>query len=259
ISKWSLGRFSAHQRAPRTSARPRRSLPRGGCPAGSGRRSWSPRFSSRPLSPALFDLPMRCRDLRALSSRPRSRLGLTRWRRRRRRLLGRKTAFRIQQDDVVGVHEVQLFPSDLLDGKTAPVGRLDGDVQLLVLLPKGVDLQVELTHFLSNLLQLQDAAVGNQQQAQDQRRRSERHEESGERPRTGGRGWCFIHRPKAFAPGKRLSPPRSSSISRSRLYLARRSLRLAEPVLMSPELTATARSAIESSHVSPERWDTTAR
>src|SRR3569832_2551004 len=41
------------------------------------------------------------------------------------------------------------------------------------------------------------------------------------------------------------------------LYLAMRSERLSEPVLICPQLQATARSAIVESSVSPERWDIT--
>ena len=41
---------------------------------------------------------------------------------------------------------------------------------------------------------------------------------------------------------------------RSWLYLAMRSVRLAEPVLIWPALVATARSAMKVSSVSPERW-----
>ena len=51
--------------------------------------------------------------------------------------------------------------------------------------------------------------------------------------------------------------PRSSSIRRSWLYLATRSLRAGAPVLIWPQLVATARSAMVVSSVSPERWDMT--
>src|SRR5271166_4493475 len=51
--------------------------------------------------------------------------------------------------------------------------------------------------------------------------------------------------------------PSSASISRSRLYLAMRSLRLAEPVLICPPPIATVKSARNASSVSPERCDTT--
>src|ERR1700693_3259829 len=61
----------------------------------------------------------------------------------------------------------------------------------------------------------------------------------------------------AERPAKTPAGASSSSISRRRLYFASRSPRQAEPVLIRPALTATARSAIESSEVSPERWETT--
>ena len=48
--------------------------------------------------------------------------------------------------------------------------------------------------------------------------------------------------------------PSSASISSRRLYFATRSDRAGAPVLMRPELVATARSAIVVSSVSPERW-----
>ena len=48
--------------------------------------------------------------------------------------------------------------------------------------------------------------------------------------------------------------PSSSSMRRSWLYLAMRSVRLAEPVLIWPAPVPTARSAMKVSSVSPERW-----
>src|SRR5206468_2330795 len=59
--------------------------------------------------------------------------------------------------------------------------------------------------------------------------------------------------------GKTLPPycaasPSCSSIRRSWLYLAIRSLRDALPVLIWPVLSATAKSAIVASSVSPLRW-----
>src|ERR1700686_985174 len=59
-------------------------------------------------------------------------------------------------------------------------------------------------------------------------------------------------------PGKMADSPSSSSIRISWLYLARRSEGDSEPVLICPQLVATARSAIVASSVSPERWDITA-
>ena len=55
----------------------------------------------------------------------------------------------------------------------------------------------------------------------------------------------------------RPAPPSSSSIRISWLYLAIRSLRDMEPVLIWPLFTPTARSAMKLSSVSPERWEMT--
>ena len=52
--------------------------------------------------------------------------------------------------------------------------------------------------------------------------------------------------------------PGVSSMRRSWLYLATRSVRLALPVLICPTPVATARSAMKVSSVSPERWEITA-
>src|SRR5690606_38533584 len=62
------------------------------------------------------------------------------------------------------------------------------------------------------------------------------------------------HRRNAPRPRNRAVGPSSSSMSSSRLYFAVRSLRLAEPVLIWPAFTATARSEMKVSSVSPERW-----
>merc|ERR1712151_136778 len=51
-------------------------------------------------------------------------------------------------------------------------------------------------------------------------------------------------------------PPSSSSIRRSWLYFARRSLRHGAPVLIWPVRRPTTRSAMKESSVSPERWET---
>lgn len=56
---------------------------------------------------------------------------------------------------------------------------------------------------------------------------------------------------------KRAVGPNSASISNRRLYLAIRSLRQADPVLIWPPPMATAKSAIKMSSVSPERWEMT--
>src|SRR6185503_433072 len=61
----------------------------------------------------------------------------------------------------------------------------------------------------------------------------------------------------ALRPAYFAAAPSSLSILRSWLYLAVRSARLAEPVLIWPAHVATARSAIVVSSVSPERWEIT--
>merc|ERR1712151_785506 len=51
-------------------------------------------------------------------------------------------------------------------------------------------------------------------------------------------------------------PPSSSSIRKSWLYFARRSLRHGAPVLICPVRRPTTRSAMKESSVSPDRWET---
>lgn len=59
--------------------------------------------------------------------------------------------------------------------------------------------------------------------------------------------------PNASFPGNTAASPSSSSILNSWLYFATRSLRLGAPVLIWQVFSATARSAIVVSSVSPER------
>ena len=59
---------------------------------------------------------------------------------------------------------------------------------------------------------------------------------------------------KARRPAKRATLPSSSSMRSSWLYLATRSVRDAEPVLIWPQSSATTRSAMVTSSVSPLRW-----
>src|ERR1043165_2044804 len=59
-------------------------------------------------------------------------------------------------------------------------------------------------------------------------------------------------------PGNVASAPRASSMRRSWLYFATRSERDGAPVLICPQPVATARSAIVTSSVSPDRCDITA-
>src|SRR5690554_5793711 len=68
-----------------------------------------------------------------------------------------------------------------------------------------------------------------------------------------------VHRCSAAFPRKRAASPSSCSICSSRLYLAVRSDRLADPVLIWPALMPTARSVMNVSSVSPERWLITLR
>src|SRR5206468_3158213 len=65
-------------------------------------------------------------------------------------------------------------------------------------------------------------------------------------------------RAKTLRPAYFACPPSSSSIRINWLYLARRSERARLPVLICPQLVATARSAMVASSVSPERCDMTA-
>jgi hypothetical protein len=65
---------------------------------------------------------------------------------------------------------------------------------------------------------------------------------------------CTAKNKPAFSRGL----PSSSSMRMSWLYLASRSERDSEPVLICPQLVATARSAMVESSVSPERWLMTA-
>src|SRR5690606_24880747 len=58
----------------------------------------------------------------------------------------------------------------------------------------------------------------------------------------------------AFRPGYSAVSASSSAMRRSWLYFATRSVRLALPVLICPARVATARSAMNVSSVSPERW-----
>src|SRR5579863_393902 len=60
----------------------------------------------------------------------------------------------------------------------------------------------------------------------------------------------------AARPRYSAASPNSSSIRKSWLYLAMRSMRLAEPVLIWPVCNPTARSAMNASSVSPERCET---
>ena len=64
----------------------------------------------------------------------------------------------------------------------------------------------------------------------------------------------LFYSPKIDLPKYVAASPSSSSMRSNWLYLATLSERLAEPVLIWPVLSATARSAMVVSSVSPERW-----
>ena len=63
----------------------------------------------------------------------------------------------------------------------------------------------------------------------------------------------YYFRASAARPGNFAAAPNSSSMRRSWLYLATRSVREAEPVLICPVPMATTKSAMKVSSVSPER------
>src|SRR4030042_3388662 len=69
----------------------------------------------------------------------------------------------------------------------------------------------------------------------------------------------FYHLAQKGSSRKRAALPSSASMSSRRLYLAMRSERETDPVLICPTPVATARSAMKVSSVSPERWEMTAR
>ena len=81
---------------------------------------------------------------------------------------------------------------------------------------------------------------------------------SGERRRGGALLMSAAHGRERRAARNAADSPRSSSMRSSWLYLATRSERAGAPVLIWPQLVATARSAIVVSSVSPERCDITA-
>src|SRR5439155_10198781 len=70
----------------------------------------------------------------------------------------------------------------------------------------------------------------------------------------GGLPHDYLYFAKSIGPPYNAAVSSSSSIRKSWLYLAIRSVRDAEPVLICPVFIATARSAIVASSVSPLRW-----
>src|SRR5205085_9711374 len=94
-------------------------------------------------------------------------------------------------------------------------------------------------------------------QLQDRLPRRRRRAERADDPRAAHRKAQPARRRATSCPGYLAASSSSSSMRSRRLYLATRSLRDGAPVLICPALTATARSAIEVSSVSPERWEMT--
>src|SRR6266545_876547 len=170
-----------------------------------------------------------------------------------------QAAGRVQNDDIARRDEIQLLAGSLLGGKLVAIRSFDRGFDLVVLSAQIPNLLVELLDLGARLLQLEDPAIRDEQETEQHRRSRERDEErhDGARAPRGRRHGA--HAGNTSRPANRPTPARSSSISSSRLYFASRSPRQAEPVLIRPALTATARSAIESSGVSPERWETTVR
>src|SRR4029077_18999112 len=83
-----------------------------------------------------------------------------------------------------------------------------------------------------------------------QRRRAE-----GDEDQPAAAHWPRLR--KTARPAQTAAVPSSSSMRSSWLYLAVRSPRASEPVLIWPALTPTERSATKASSVSPDRWEMT--
>ena len=112
------------------------------------------------------------------------------------------------------------------------------------------DLALERLDFGSRAPQLQHAPVREQEHAisTDEIASDTRKAVTGRGPRE----MCSAFFTRKSVPTRvTAGPSSSSSMARRRLYFARRSPRHAEPVLMRPALTATARSAIVSSRLHP--------
>ena len=90
------------------------------------------------------------------------------------------------------MNEVKLLPRDFLKREAAPVGRIDRNAKLLILSSQSFDLRVELTRLFPNFFQLQNTAIRDQQQGQNECRRSKRHEKSDERQQNAGEQWRGI-------------------------------------------------------------------
>src|ERR1700674_2985236 len=160
---------------------------------------------------------------RQLGARRRSLLG---W--RRVLALRREGARRIEQDQVIGPNQMEFFPRSFLRRELVPAGGFDREAQIVVLLCPLRDLQVEPLHLFPRVAQLQDLVVPEEEHPQKDRGGRERHEERHKRTRSARRSGTLSHAGNAFRPAKTPAGPSSSSMTRSRLYLARRSPRQAE-------------------------------
>src|SRR5262245_37935447 len=149
------------------------------------------------------------------------------------------------------LHEPELLAGDLLDVFRIRAQPLHFDGESGRVGSQHDDLALESLRFLLERPHAGEAlsAIGGQRD--DQHHQDRRPQE----PRQ-----AQAHRarpPKAARPGHTAEGPSSSSIRRSWLYLAVRSPRESEPVLICPALTATERSAMNVSSVSPERCEIT--
>src|SRR5437868_10187452 len=148
-------------------------------------------------------------------------------------------------------HQVVLGPGHALDLGVGVQG-LDALLQLPV---AGVGGPEPGDGLLAGAVLAEVRASREDGEEEHDHRRQRRHQEP--RPLDAHARMPF-RRAKAPAPGKAAASPRSSSMRRSWLYFATRSDRAGAPVLIWPQLVATARSAMVVSSVSPERWDITA-
>src|SRR3990172_3586056 len=175
-------------------------------------------------------------------------------------------------DGLPGPNQPQVPPGDLLGVGRVPAQCLDLLPEQGVLLLEGFDLLLQVRPGTPHLVELEQAAIPEERQEEQEPQETEEEEQAGPRPSPVRlQGICPFgrlravapvkplrhHRPlngrKASTPGKRAAAPNASSMRRSWLYLAVRSVRDAEPALIWPAFTATARSAIVTSSVSPER------
>ena len=128
--------------------------------------------------------------------------------------LGGEGAAGVEEDDVFGVDEVELFSGGFFGGELAAAGGGDGGAEVAVLAAAVRDLLVELADLGVRLLQLQGAAVVEKDETEDEGRAGERKKKRGDGPRVTGRRRGLSHGArKAERPAK--VPAESTSWSRS--------------------------------------------